>query len=254
MTSVAASTTEELWERYRRDGDPEARAAILSQLLGLVHHVARQIANRVGDAVDYDDLVGAGSLGLVQAIGGFDPDRGIAFSTYATTRVRGAILDELRAADWRPRSVRERARQIVLATRALREVLLREPTVDEVALSLEIDRETYWRWRGDAEGGTTVPLDTALAAEDGAGISRGERLADVEAPVPGERIEAEERAELVRRAIRELPERQRTVLALSHYEGLSQRQIAEVLHVTESRVSQIRTAAIRALRQQLVEQ
>ncbi len=251
MTGTAPATTDALWLRYHRDGDPEARAELLSQLMGLVHHVARQIANRVGDAVEFDDLVGAGSLGLVQALGSFDADRGVSFVTYATTRVRGAILDELRAADWRPRSVRERARRIATTTRELQERLQRPPTVDEVVTELEIDRETYFRWRGDAEGGVTVPLDAALADADGAGISRGEQLADHDAPVPGAAIEEEEQRRLLREAIRELPEQQRTVLALGHYEGLSHRQIAEVLHVTESRVSQIRTAAIRSLKQRL---
>lgn len=252
MTSAAAVNTDALWLRYHRDGDAEARSELLSQLMGLVHHVARQIANRVGDAVAYEDLVGAGSLGLVQALSGFDPERGVSFVTYATTRVRGAILDELRAADWRPRSVRERAKRISLTTRELREKLLREPTIDEVAEELGIDRDTYWRWRGDAEGGVTIPLDSALADADGSGITRAEQLADQDAPVPGAAIEEEEQRRLLREAIRELPEQQRTVLALGHYEGLSHRQIAEVLHVTESRVSQIRTAAIRSLKQRLV--
>lgn len=250
---MSDATVDQLWERYRRNGDPEARAAILAGLVGVVHHVARQIANRVGDAVDYDDLVGAGSLGLVQAIGGFDPDRGVAFVTYATNRVRGAILDELRAADWRPRSVRERARRIGLATRELQERLERDPTVDEVAASLEIDPETYWRWRGDAEVRAVIPLDSALAQEDGEGVALGERIADEDVPLPGVELEREEQQRLLREAIADLPEQQRTVLALNCYEGLSHRQIAEVLHVTESRVSQIRSAAIRALRSAMVE-
>ncbi|HRP09101.1 MAG TPA: FliA/WhiG family RNA polymerase sigma factor, partial [Gemmatimonadales bacterium] len=250
---VSDPGVEQLWERYRRSGDPEARSAILGGLLGVVHHVARQIAGRVGDAVDYEDLVGAGSLGLVQAIGGFDPSRGVAFVTYATNRVRGAILDELRAADWRPRSVRERARRIGTATRELRDQLDREPTVDEVAASLEIDQETYWRWRGDAEVRAIIPLDSALAQEDGEGIALGERIPDEETPLPGMALEQDEQKRLLREAIAELPEQQRTVLALNCYEGLSHRQIAEVLHVTESRVSQIRSAAIRSLRAAMVE-
>lgn len=250
---MSATTPEVLWQRFRATGDPEARAEILTQLLGLVHFTARKIANRVGDAVPYDDLVGAGSLGLVQAIGGFDPDRGVTFVTYATQRVHGAILDELRAADWRPRSVRERARRIDRATRALHGVLDRPPTPDEVAASLEIDRDTYWQWRGDAEAGVTVPLDAGIAGLEGDGGSLAERLPDTVTPLPDEDVEADERQVLLREAIRELPEQQRTVLALSYYEGLSQRQIAEVLHVTESRISQIRSAAVKTLRVRLAD-
>ena len=105
------SPSEYLWRRWREDQDASARAQLLSQHVGLVHHVVRQIAARVGDAVAFDDLIGAGTLGLVQAFEGFDAAKGAAFSTYATTRIRGAVLDELRAADWRPRSVRTRVRE-----------------------------------------------------------------------------------------------------------------------------------------------
>lgn len=246
-------STEELWRRFRQDGDVEARAEILTQLMGLVHHTARQIAGRVGDAVGYDDLVGAGSLGLVQAIGGFDPDRGVSFVTYATQRVRGAILDELRAADWRPRSVRERARQIADASRTLRGVLDRAPTPDEVASALEIDRDTYWQWRHDAEAGVTLPIDAATTGLEGEGVTLADRLADPDAQLPDAMVLEGDRASRLEAAIRRLPEQQRTVLALTYYEHLSQRQIAEVLHVTESRISQIRSAAIRTLKQELVD-
>jgi RNA polymerase sigma factor for flagellar operon FliA len=249
---VTAVNTEELWQRFRATGDPEARAAILTQLLGLVHHTARQIAGRVGDAVAYEDLVGAGSLGLVQAIGGFDPDRGVSFVTYATQRVRGAILDELRAADWRPRSVRERARRIHTATRVLRETLQREPGADEVATALEIDRDTYWQWRQDAEVGAPVPIDSGLGGVDGEALPLADRLPDLATPQPDEAVLADDRTARLEEAIRQLPEQQRTVLALTYYEHLTQRQIAEVLHVTESRVSQIRSAAVRTLRAELV--
>lgn len=248
-----AVSTEELWRRFQEDGDAEARAEILTQMMGLVHHTARQIGGRVGDAVGYDDLVGAGSLGLVQAIGGFDPDRGASFVTYATQRVRGAILDELRAADWRPRSVRDRARRITEATRTLRGTLDRTPTPDEVAEALEIDRDTYWRWRHDAEAGVTVPIDVASGSLEGEGIALADRLADPEARLPDAIVIEGDRATRLEAAIRRLPEQQRTVLALTYYEHLSQRQIAEVLHVTESRISQIRSAAIRTLKAELAD-
>ncbi|HET9064825.1 MAG TPA: FliA/WhiG family RNA polymerase sigma factor [Gemmatimonadales bacterium] len=248
-----AVSTEELWRRFRKDGDPEARAEILTQMMGLVHHMARQIGGRVGDAVGYDDLVGAGSLGLVQAIGGFDPARGASFVTYATQRVRGAILDELRAADWRPRSVRDRMRKIAGATRTLRETLDRAPTPDEVAAELEIDRDTYWQWRHDAEAGVKVPIDVATGGFEGEGVPLADRLADPDAPLPDAIVLEGDRTARLEAAIRGLPEQQRTVLALTYYEHLSQRQIAEVLHVTESRISQIRSAAIRTLKAELAD-
>ena len=106
MTSTAPATmTDALWQRYRSTGDPEARSQLLDRYLGLVHHVARQIAARVADVVEVDDLVSAGTLGLVQALECFDLSRGLAFSTYAMRRIRGSILDELRSRDWVPRQI-----------------------------------------------------------------------------------------------------------------------------------------------------
>lgn len=250
MTSEAP---ELLWARYRETGDPEVRARILGQLTGLVHHVARSVASRVGDGVAYDDLVGAGALGLVQAFGAFDAERGVTFVTYATTRIRGAILDELRAADWRPRSVRTRAREIEAATAALQHALGRPPRDDELATAMGVEPVVLLRWRGEAQSGGTVPLDAPATPAAGPGAVLAERLADPGHQPPDVRLEAEEQADAVRRAIASLPEQQRTVLALCYYEELSLRQIAEVLHVTESRISQIRTAAIRALRTRLSE-
>jgi len=250
---VTTEAPEVLWARYRETGDPEIRARILSQLTGLVHHVARSVAARVGDGVTYDDLVGAGSLGLVQAFGAFDSERGVTFVTYATTRIRGAILDELRAADWRPRSVRTRSREIDAAAATLHHALGRAPRDEEVATAMGVDPVQLLRWRGEAQSGGTVPLDAPVAPEAGPHATLAERLADPGYVAPDVRLEAEEVADAVRVAIASLPEQQRTVLALCYYEELSLRQIAEVLHVTESRISQIRTAAIRALRARLSE-
>lgn len=246
-------TTETLWQRYQATGDPEARASILGQLVGLVHHVARQIAARVGDGVSYDDLVGAGSLGLVQAFGAFDPARGATFVTYATTRVRGAILDELRAADWRPRSVRTRARELGTAVATLHRALGRPPSHDEVATAMAVDPVLLVQWQRDAAGGGTVSLDDAGDGSDGSVTPLAERLPDPQAESVDHRLEEAERMDAVQEAIATLPEQQRTVLALCYSEDLSLKQIAEVLHVTESRISQVRTAALRTLRARLAE-
>ncbi|MCL4864520.1 MAG: sigma-70 family RNA polymerase sigma factor, partial [Gemmatimonadales bacterium] len=127
----------------------------------------------------------------------------------------------------------------------------RAPRHTEVAAALEIDPATYWKWRSDAETGAVVPLDERSPSTEGDRIPLAERLADPDAEAPDHAIEAAERADAVLAAIKELSEQQRTVLSLCYYEGLSLRQVAEVLHVTESRISQIRTAAIRNLRARL---
>ncbi len=236
-----------VWQRYTDLGDQDARAEILEQHLGLVHHVVRGIAQRVGDAVTYDDLLGAGTLGLVQALEAFDASRGFAFTTFAMQRIRGAVLDKLRAADWRPRSVRGRSRQIAAAVATVEQRLgaRAEPTM--VATELGIDLETYWQWRNAAESGTTVSIDRAVGGDEG-GPTFNDLLSDERIPAPDDRIKSTDRREVLRAALQSLPEQQRIVLTLYYYEELTLRQIAEVLHVTESRISQVRTAAIKTLR------
>lgn len=243
--------SEYLWQQWREEHDASARAQLLSQHLGLVHHVVRQIAARVGDAVAFDDLIGAGTLGLVQAFEGFDATKGAAFSTYATTRIRGAVLDELRAADWRPRSVRTRVRELHATAEALARTLGRAATPDEVAAALQIDVATYWRWHADGETTTMMPLDAPVPSSERGNVTLAEMIPDADGPAPDAPLEEEESKRVLREAIAGLPEQQRTVLALCYFEELTLRQIAEVLHVTESRISQVRTAALKRLRELL---
>ncbi len=247
----AASLTDALWLRYRATGDPAARSQLLDRYLGLVHHVARQVAARVSDMVEVDDLVSAGTLGLVQALEAFDLSRGLAFSTYAMRRIRGAILDELRSRDWVPRSVRAKGRQMAGAVSQLESQLGRAPEPSEVAKLLQIDLATYWRWREEIDGAVLVSLDGAASGEYTESASLEETLHDPNAAMPGESVLAEETVDSLRHAIGMLPPKERTVLALYYYEELNLRQIAEVLHVTESRVSQIRTQALKRLRQRM---
>jgi RNA polymerase sigma factor for flagellar operon FliA len=246
-----SATTDALWRRYRGKGDPEARARLLDRHLGLVRQAARQMASRVSGAVEVDDLVSAGTIGLVQALDSFDLSRGLAFSTFAVRRIRGAMLDELRARDWVPRSVRARGRQLATAVSALESRLGRAPEPAEVASVLSLDLETYWRWSEEVSGAALLSLDGAAAAGEPKALSLGETLADTGADLPGAGLAEEETHSHLREAIAALPSREATVLALYYYEELNLRQIAQVLRVTESRVSQIRSAALKRLRQRL---
>ena len=250
--AATATLTDALWTRYRSTGDVDARAQLLDRYLGLVHHVAREVGART-TAVELDDLVSAGTLGLVRALESFDLSRGLAFSTYAVRRIRGAILDDLRSRDWTPRSVRVKGRKLAAAAAALQATLGRAPEPAEMATALGIGLETYFKWKSMVDGGITVPFDQSAGTGMRDGLSLEETVADEEAPLPGEALEREERFEGLREAIAMLPEKERTVLALYYYEELNLRQIAEVLHVTESRISQIRTAALRRLRTRLTE-
>jgi len=243
----APDPTAALWERYRATGDPAARARLLDAHLGLVHHAAHEVLRRGLRAVDADELVSAGTVGLVQALEGFDPGRGQAFSSYAMPRIRGAILDELRALDWRSRGGRSRARALDRAHARLEQQLGRRPRPEEVAAALGIDMETFWRWCD--EHATTAPVSLQLV-RGGDDDDRGaEDVADPAAIDPADEVAGGQSRDALRRAFRSLPGRDRLVLSLSFDEGLSLREIAQVLHVTESRVSQVRTRAIARLRQ-----
>ncbi|MDQ3096963.1 MAG: sigma-70 family RNA polymerase sigma factor, partial [Chloroflexota bacterium] len=177
MNAAVATRTEtpsDLWQRYRTSADPVARARLLELYLGLVHHVAQEMRRRT-QAVELDDLVSAGTFGLIRALDSFDLSRGLAFSTYAVRRIRGAILDDLRSRDWAPRAIRAKARRLQVATTALEGRLGRTPRPEEVAAKLDIDLTTYWQWRDEATARTAMSYD----GEAKAGSAGGVMLQDV---------------------------------------------------------------------------
>jgi RNA polymerase sigma factor for flagellar operon FliA len=230
--------------------DVAARDDVLRQHAGLVH----QIVERLGGSAarqngSFDDLVSAGMVGLLSAFDGFDAKRGAAFSTYAFPRVRGAVLDELRKLDDAPRSVRRKTRAVSRARASIEARTGEGSSSREVAAEMGMDLETFWRWELDSAGGTVESLDAAVShhaaatdAIDGwAGSSVG---AD-------SMLELQEEADMVRSALARLPDQERLVLILYFYENLKLRQIGEVVGVSESRVSQIRTRALSRLREEL---
>lgn len=240
--------TDLLWARYRGAGDPDARALLLTRHLGLVHHVAREVARRI-PTVELGELVSAGALGLMKALDSFDLSRGLAFSTYAVLRIRGAILDDLRSRDSTPRSVRVKRRRIESVAAALEAELGRSPSPKEVADRLEIDLATYWKWK-DAVG--SYAEAEAPRATKGRHISRdAENHADPSATSAPQRLVESEHVTQLQQLISRLPEQQRRVLALYYYEELNLRQVGEILKVSESRVSQIRSQALRRLKSEV---
>jgi RNA polymerase sigma factor for flagellar operon FliA len=240
-----------LWERYQEVGDVEARSELLTRHIGLVHHVARSIHSRVAGQVELDDLVGSGTVGLVRALESFELSRGLAFSTYAMPRIRGAILDDLRSADWIPRSVRSKDRDIRRATERLSLHLDRAPTGPEIAYELGIDLDMYWRWHQETTGGVLVPLDDPALTSGELGATLEETIAGSSGFEPQESLEWEGDVVCLREALAEIPERERTVLSLYYFEEMNLREIAAVLHLTESRISQIRRKAQWRLREAL---
>ena len=238
-----------LWARYRSAGDPEARDQLLARHLGLVHHVAREVSRRI-PSIELGELVSAGALGLMKALDSFDLTRGLAFSTYAVLRIRGAILDDLRSRDSTPRSVRMKRRKIETVAAALEAELGRAPTPKEIAQRLEIDLATFWKWK-DAVGihcEAEVPTNSK-----GQRASRdAENHADPGVLLASQQMVDAEHVGQLRNLIARLPEQQRRVLALYYYEELNLRQVGEVLNVSESRVSQIRSQALRRLKTEIL--
>lgn len=225
----------------------EARVA---RHLGLVYHVARSVARSCGIRVELNELVSAGTLGLIDAIAHFDETRGLAFTTFAVPRIRGAMLDELRRLDHVPRSVRRRARAVAAATAALAGELGGPPDEGQLAVRLGIDRQTLWRWRTDGARADAVPLESANPDPDGSAAGEEYRSASTGCEVEDALTQEQELAAL-QGAIRALGSRERTVLTLYYYEELRLHQIGEILGVSESRVSQIRAQGIAQLREQL---
>jgi RNA polymerase sigma factor for flagellar operon FliA len=227
-----------------------ARDAVLRQHLGLVYHIAQQLARARANDVELDDLVSAGTLGLIDAFEHFDSSRGLAFSTFAAPRIRGAMLDELRRVDRVPRSVRRKTRQIDGAAAALATTLGREPGPSEVAEKLGIDLATLWRWQTEREATQVMSIDRSSGATD---PSRGfgDSLAGSSGDEVDDAITLEQESGHLCDALLEMPEQERTVLSLYYFEELKLNDIARVLEVSESRVSQIRSKAIQRLRRRL---
>jgi RNA polymerase sigma factor FliA len=238
-----------LWARTA-SGDDAARDAILLENLNLVHHVARQLSRSLAVEADFDELVSAGTIGLMTAVKAFDPRRGLAFSTFAVPRIRGSILDELRRQDHVPRSVRRKARDISRAREHLMRELGRIPGDAELALQLGTDVQTLWRWQSEIEGSVHLSLTSAAGDSGTTAPSRGEFLRTAEEGAD-DRLSRESEVALLREAILRLNDQERTVLSLYYFEELKSADIAEVLGISESRVSQIRSKALERLRFEL---
>jgi RNA polymerase sigma factor FliA len=203
--------------------------------------------------VEEADLISYGLIGLINAIERFELEREIKFETYAITRIKGAIIDELRALDWVPRSVRARAREIEKVHAKLEHRLHRTPTDEEMARELQIPVEEFQEILVKISNSTVVALDELWAVSDSSGdaVSLLDTLHDPDAPDPQQMLAASELKDRLADAIAALPEREKLVIALYYYENLTLREIGEVLGVTESRISQLHTKAVLRLKSRL---
>jgi RNA polymerase sigma factor for flagellar operon FliA len=249
------SEIERLWTRYKGSSERSVRDELIVHYAPLVKYVAGRVAVGLPQNVDQSDLVSYGIFGLIDAIDKFDPGRGYKFETYAIARIKGAILDELRSIDWVPRSVRAKARAIERAYSKLEGDLHRTPSDEEVARELDMTDDQLQATLGQISFVGLVALDEMLSVggDRGESISLGDTIADAgDGPVAA--YEVEEMRHILAEAINRMPEREKVVLTLYYYEGLTLAEIGQVLGVTESRVCQIHTKAVLQLRSRILAQ
>lgn len=240
-----------LWRAYREEPTAERRERLILRYAPLVKYVSSRMAVGMPSHVDRRDLTQYGMFGLLDAIDKFDLDAGVRFETYASTRIRGSIVDELRSMDWVPRSVRRKARDIERAIASLQAELKRPPSDAELADRLGISLEQLADHLTQASMTSLAALDGALTMVDGDSISLIDTVVDEDQVTPHAAVDQTVMRELVKGAIGRLTERERTVIALYYFEGMTLRQIGDVLGVTESRISQIHSKAILTLRARL---
>jgi RNA polymerase sigma factor for flagellar operon FliA len=252
-TNVKAIELRDLWRRYKDSGDPRARERLVLAYSPLVKYVAGRMSSGLPAHVEEADLISYGLLGLISAIERFEPAREIRFETFAITRIKGSIIDELRSLDWVPRSVRAKAREIERANAKLEHRLHRAPTDQEMASELEVSVDEFQESLVRISNSSVVALDELWTVSDSSGdqVSLLDTIQDESAADPAQEMDLTDMKDRLADAIARLPEREKLVVALYYYENLTLREIGEVLGVTESRVSQLHTKAVLRLKSRL---
>jgi RNA polymerase sigma factor FliA len=255
VDQLEGSTLDALWQGFKATHDEGSRERLILHYSPLVKYVAGRVSVGLPATIEQADLVSYGIFGLIDAIEKFDIQRGIKFETYAINRIRGAIIDELRAIDWIPRSVRFKAREVERALGELGGRLQRPPSDAELAEELGVSLDDLQEMLNQINLVSVVALDELLSVggEKGESVSLVDTLADTRTADPETSFESEETRHILAGAINILPERERLVITLYYYEGLTLAQIGQVLGVTESRVCQMHTKAVLQLRNKMAE-
>jgi len=242
------------WAAFKGEASPSAREKLILHYAPLVKYVASRVATGLPASVEQADLVSYGMFGLMDALGKFEPGRGNKFETYAIPRIKGAIIDELRAMDWVPRSIRFKAREIDKANADLEAMLKRQPSEKELAERLGVTLRELHDVVSQISFVSVLALDemVSVGADRGEQVSLIDTLAD-KGIDPTQGVESQETRGLLAAAINDLSEREKIVVTLYYFEGLTLAEIGEILGVTESRVCQIHTKAVGVLRGQLTE-
>jgi RNA polymerase sigma factor for flagellar operon FliA len=251
--TLTEQSVEDLWRRYKESGAEDLRERLILHYSPLVKFVAGRVGAGLPRTVDPADCISFGMFGLIDAVAKFDPTRGIRFEPYAIGRIRGAILDELRALDWIPRSIRAKARELERAYATAESRLGRTPTEPELAAELGLSTTELHQLFAQVSALNVLALDELLTSVDDASgaPNLGDTLRDLDAPDPAAVFESVETRQLLAAAVGALSEREQTLVRLYYFEGFTLAEIGKVLGVTESRVSQMHTKAVLALRTRL---
>lgn len=234
-----------LWEKYHKTKSPEIREQLILEYANVVNLVAGRLSMYLGYTVEYDDLVGYGIFGLIDAIDKYDMAKNVKFETYASLRIRGAILDQIRKMDWIPRTLRQKQKRIDTAIAKLEGEYGRVATPQEVADELGISLEEYENWKTEAEFTNLVSLDDYL--EQGS-ESRIESFGSSKFQTPENAIQKQELKEMLVEALQTLTEKEQKVITFYYYEELTLKEISQILSVSESRVSQLHTKALQKIK------
>lgn len=240
-----------LWKKYKASGDSKMRDALILKYAPFVKYVAGRMAVNLPNNVEYEDLVSYGVFGLMDAIEKYDPERAVQFKTYAKTRIRGAILDELRVLDWTPRSVRQKAKRLEKAYAELESQLGREAKDEEVAEYLEISVQELQKLLEETRQSLVLSLDENDPNSDQPGQSRLNFFEDLNTLTPEQKATGKEVKKMLAESINKLNDRERLVVTLYYFEELTSKEIGSILGVSDSRVSQLHTKAILRLRGRL---
>jgi RNA polymerase sigma factor for flagellar operon FliA len=249
------SPIDALWREFKATGDGSLRERLILHYAPLVKYVAGRVSVGLPSTIEQADLTSYGIFGLIDAIEKFDPERAIKFETYAISRIRGAIIDELRAIDWIPRSVRFKAREVERALAKLEGELRRPPSDAELAAELNVSLDDLQDILNKINLVSVVALDELLSvgSDKDDKLTLVDTLEDTRAADPVTSFENEEMRHILAQAVNHLPERERLVVTLYYYEGLTLAEIGNVLGVTESRVCQMHTKAVLQLRNRMAE-
>lgn len=237
-----------LWENYSKSRNQDLREKLILEYAPLVKIIAGRLSMYLGYNVEYEDLVSYGIFGLIDAIDKFDYGKGIKFETYASLRIRGSILDQIRKMDWIPRSLRQKQKRLETAMSELETKLGRAPTDDELAEKLEISVDELCSWEGQAVSSAMMSLDECM--EQGVELKET-AVINSRYETPEQVVEQEEVKKILAETLETLTDREKKVILLYYYEELTLKEISLVMEVSESRVSQLHTKGLQKLRQRL---